>query len=82
MSGIPESWDSCTASVVVETNGCHAAWSPCGRYIAVTSVGGVEIRDSNTLERLSVLRVGDMEGTFKSLAFSPDGCLLACVYRR
>ena len=82
VTGIPDSWDSCTASVVVETQDCHAVWSPCGRFIAVTSVGCVEVRDSNTLERLSILRFGMKEGTFKSLAFSPDGCLLACVYRR
>ena len=78
VTGIPDSWDSCTASTGVNTNNCHAAWSPCGKFIAATSVGSVEIRDSNTLERLSVLRLHEDGGAIGSLIFSPDGCLLAC----
>ena len=81
VTGAPATWDSCTASVGVTTKHCHPVWSPCGRFIAVTSVRGVEIRDSNTLERVSVLNspCGDM-GAPKSLTFSPDGRLLACSH--
>ena len=81
VTGIPVSWDSCTASVGVETKDCHAVWSPHGEFIAVTAVGGIEVRDPNTLERLSVLRLYNTDGTVKSLAFSPNGCLLACTYK-
>ena len=80
MTGIPNSWDLCTASTAAETNGCSPVWSPCGKFIAVGSVGGVKIQDSNTLEKLSVLRLPNTEATVESLTFSPDGCLLACPY--
>jgi len=80
-TGVPALWDSCTASVGVTTEYCHPVWSPCGQFVAVASVGGVEVRDSNTLERVSVLNSpGNRRGTPKSLAFSPDGHLLACSY--
>ena len=40
------------------------------------------VQDSTTLERVSDLRLpaGPVEFTPVSLAFSPDGCLLACTY--
>ena len=79
VTGIPDSWDSCTASTGVSTESCCATWSPCGKFVAVSSGGGVEILDSNTLERLSVLRFNVVMAWFiQSLVFSPDGCLLAC----
>jgi hypothetical protein len=81
VTGIPTSWDSCTASVGVQTEGCGAVWSPCGKFIAVNSVDGAEIWDSNTLERLSALKF-DGIGFTESFAFSPNGCLLACAYFR
>ena len=80
ITGIPTSWDSCTASAGVKVEDSQAIWSPCGKSIAVGSVGGVEIRDSTTLERLSVLRLHGVGPIVKSLAFSPNGCLLACSY--
>ena len=82
VNGIPTSWDVCTASAMVDTKDFCAVWSPCGRFIAASSVGGVEIRDSTTLERLSVLEIGHLRSSVKSLAFSPNGCLLACIYKR
>ena len=81
VTGVPTSWDSCTASTGVETKDCHAIWSPCGEFIAASAVDGIEIRDPNTLERLSVLRLYNTHGTVKSLAFSPSGHLLACTYK-
>jgi hypothetical protein len=80
VTGIPTSWDSCTASAGVKAEDYHAVWSPCGKSIAMGSVGGVEIRDSNTLERLSTVRLHGKRDTIKSLAFSPNGCLLACIF--
>lgn len=78
VTGIPDLWDSCTASATVNTEDCHVVWSPCGKFIAASSVDCAEIRNSTTLERLSVLRLHHMYLTIKSLAFSPDGHLLAC----
>ena len=81
VTGIPDSWDSCTANAAVETGDCDAVWSPCGKFIAVPFVGGIQIRDSNTLEGLSILRFFSEHYHAKSLAFSPNGCLLACSYQ-
>ena len=80
VTGIPESWDSCVASTAVKVKDCCAVWSPCGNFIAVSTVGGAEIRDPNTLERLSVLELSDAGSAVGSLAFSPNGHLLACTH--
>ena len=80
VTGIPALWDSCTASAGAKAEDDHAVWSPCGKFIAVGSMGGVEIRDSNTLEALSALRLHETGATIKSLAFSPNGHLLACIF--
>ena len=56
VTGIPNSWDSCTASTTVEDGNCYVVWSPCGKFIAISSGDGIGIRDSNTLERLSILK--------------------------
>ena len=82
VTGIPDSWDSCTASAGVKAEYYHAVWSPCGKFIVMGSVGGVEIRDSNTLERLAALRLHGAGDIVKSLAFSPNGCLLACIFEK
>ena len=83
VTGIPTSWDSCTASAGATTSGVgHAVWSPCGQFVAVGLRIAIEIRDSNTLERLSNLNPpgGLIKSIPHSLAFSPNGRLLACIY--
>ena len=82
VTGIPTPWDSCTASAAVRVEAdARAVWSPCGQRIAVSLVNGIEIRDLNTLERVSVLNYpsGYTEFNPKLLAFSPDGRQLACT---
>lgn len=80
--GIPASWDSCTASAGAITELGYTAWSSCGQHIAVGLRGGVEIRDSTTLERVSILKHSGAFESFipHSLTFSPGGHLLACSY--
>jgi len=79
VTGIPTSWDSCTASAGAASEVCHAVWSPCGQFVVVGLESVVEVRDSNTLEKLYIPK--PPHGIIylpHSLAFSPDGCLLAC----
>ena len=83
VAGVPDLWDSCIASVLATTGVEHADWSPCGRFVAFfLGHALLEVRDSNTLEVKSVLQPpGDhLHGYPKSIAFSPDGHLLACGY--
>jgi WD40 repeat protein len=79
VTGIPASWDLCTATA---TTGVHCTvFSPSGQFIAVGLRDRIEIRDLNTLERVSVLKhPGDSSSSPKSLAFSPDGHLLASTW--
>ena len=81
VNGIPTSWDSCTASAGAKREVLHATWSPCGRFIATSSKGVIQIRDSNTLEGLSVFKPPCKKylPSFEFLTFSPDGRLLAYV---
>jgi hypothetical protein len=85
VTNIPTSWDSCTTSAgaTIEVN--HAVWSPCDQLIAIGWVDRVELRNSNTLKIVSILKPSSLPETRipvvpKSLAFSPDGCMLACTY--
>ena len=82
VNGIPTSWDSCTASAGTKREVVHAVWSPCGRFIAASFQGKIQIQDSNTLERLSVFDPPRLEypPSDEFLAFSPDGRLLAYVF--
>ena len=83
VTGVPVSWDSCVASAGAMENALHAVWSPCGRFIACAFGNKVQVRDANTLERVSVLeprsKVSDVFSAF--VAFSPDGRTLACMFR-
>ena len=71
------------ASAGVERKVIHAAWSPCGKFIAASFQGVIQIQDSNTLERLSVFisSAAISKPSFEFLAFSPDGRLLAYVWK-
>ena len=81
INGVPASWDPCTASAeTTHTYGAlHAVWSPCGRFVATSFGGDVQVHDSNTLERLSVLKspLRNNPSSTGFLALSPDGRLLA-----
>jgi len=83
VTGIRDSWDSCSASHRGITNITYAAWSPCGKFIAVCFEDRIGIQDSTTLERVSDLKLptGHMKATPQTLAFSPDGYILACTYK-
>jgi len=84
VTGIAASWDSCTASVGTTGTFSCAGWSPCGQFIAASLGSTIEVRDSNTLERVSVLKPpSHLLGYFPGLIdFSPDGHLLGCSYNR
>lgn len=84
VSGIPTSWDSCTASAGVKFGVRHALWSPCGQFIVVNLGLVTEVRDSNTLERLSTLKPPHRLAKFAphSLALSSDGRLLTGIFFR
>ena len=83
VTGIPESWDSCSATL--ETIGVirQTVWSPCGKFAVIFHrVDTVGVWDSTTLERVSDLRPPAMpvKATPLSLTCSHDGHLLACAY--
>ena len=82
ITGMPALWDSCTASVGATMGVGHVVWSPYGQFIAVDIEEIIEVRDSSTLERVSVFKPpGPLSDHIpRSLAFSPNGCLLACHY--
>ena len=82
LNGFPASWDSCIASAGTEAVVEHAVWSPCGQSVAVGFGDTVQVQDSNTLERLSALKhSGDFPQIHIPLVFSPNGKLLACIWR-
>ncbi|KAF9642890.1 hypothetical protein BDM02DRAFT_3192519 [Thelephora ganbajun] len=71
--GLPDSWDPVT--VTMEYSCSAAAWSPCGRFIAISDGGSrAEIRDAVTFKRLTILEFP--EGHTQKLVFSPDARLL------
>ena len=86
VTGVPDLWDSCTASIGVTGAAKRAVWSSCGRFVAVllecNAQDRVEVRDSITLEVVSVLQPPSdhLPSRFTEPAFSPDGRLLACGY--
>jgi len=83
MTGIPSSWDSCTATATTGARVHCAVWSPCGQFIAtVLESSIVEVWDSTTLERVSVLKppATDVPRMPQSPAISPGGHLVVCFY--
>lgn len=84
LTGIPSSWDLCRASIGVTDTDCCAGWSPCGQFVAVGCKGIIEVRDSNTLERVSILNPPNhIDYIYSpSITFSYDGHLLAYFCKR
>ena len=83
VTGIPASWDSCVASAEATDKALHAVWSPCGKFIACAFGAMIQVRDANTLERVSVfdLDIYSWERAHSAfIAFSPDGQTLACIF--
>ena len=78
VTGVPPSWDSCTASTANAGLLCHPVWSPCGQFIAADCWRAIQFQDSKTLRGVSVLKPSSSSISPKYLTFSPDGCLLAC----
>ncbi|KAF9646350.1 hypothetical protein BDM02DRAFT_246803 [Thelephora ganbajun] len=73
--GLPVSWDP--AVLTMKYSSESAAWSPCGRFIAISNGGcRIEIVDAATLKRLTTLESGQ---TYK-LVFSPDARLVVCFH--
>ena len=71
-----ELWDECTHLSGVFNNVSYA-WSPCGRFVTLQTREIVEIRDVLSSEPLSTLTTPD--ALVGGLAYSPDGCSLACL---
>ena len=82
VTGMPTSWDSCTAIVGTAETGFDAVWSPCGQFIATTFWNTIQVWDSDTLEKVSVFKPpSSLRNAHPILPiFSPDGYLLACSY--
>ena len=76
--GASESWDSSTATTTFPFPIGRTAWSPCNRFIAISSweTARADILDSATLQRLQSF--GPLEGLAISsaLIFSPDNRML------
>ncbi|KAF9643641.1 hypothetical protein BDM02DRAFT_3191378 [Thelephora ganbajun] len=73
--GLPVSWDP--AVVTMKYSSESAAWSPCGRFIAISNGGcRTEIVDAATLKRLTTLESGQT----LDLVFSPDARQLVCFH--
>ena len=78
--GLPCSWDPRIASVVLPTQYPDMTWSPCSRFVAVTTTTGIEFRDSTTLEKLSALESpASLSLSAVTISYSPNGRLLACA---
>ncbi|KAF9643639.1 hypothetical protein BDM02DRAFT_3123137 [Thelephora ganbajun] len=81
--GLPASWDP--AVVTMKYSFESAAWSPCGRFIAISNDGSraandesrTDIVDAATLKRLTTLESGQTH----KLVFSPDARQLVCFHK-
>ncbi|KAF9646346.1 hypothetical protein BDM02DRAFT_3262329 [Thelephora ganbajun] len=73
--GLPVSWDP--GAVTMEYSSESAAWSPCGRFIAISNDDyRTDIVDATTLKRLATFE----SGKTRKLVFSPDARLLVCFH--
>jgi WD40 repeat protein len=88
VKGVPSSWNQ---PLTIKTNHKFSTWSPCGKFLAVVTPNEVEIWDTLTLGKRSTLRPtnpshklwdihrkGIPGGSPNGVAYSPDGCSLAC----
>ena len=77
--GAPISWDQNTAATTFPFGVNLVVWSPCNRFIAVTSncMETINVLDLVTLQQLQVLKSPQIIFTDGStLVFSPDSCVL------
>ena len=82
--GLPVSWDSNIAAILLPFQIELAAWSPCNKFIAVGSndTTVVAILDSATLQPLQSLEFPQETFTRpNALAFSPDSRTVTCSCR-
>ena len=70
--GLPISWEPTVVTTTCDTRVTGAAWSPCGRFIAVACVGSkvTVVLDAATLEQLKILE--SPQDSSQWLSFSPD----------
>ena len=80
MIGVPDLWNDSMASVSTKhSNYQSSIWSPCGCFVAVVTKETVEIRGALALNIISTLQSARVCYEFMdSLAYSSDGCSLAC----
>ena len=74
VQGQPVGWDP----VVTTASAKHSyayVWSPCNRFIAVSTATGVQILDAATLEQVNILNYPDSFGGGEP-SFSPNGQFL------
>ena len=71
--GLPTSWELTAATMYSEMPLAAAAWSPCGRFIALVLVSSatIEIVDATTLRRVKTFTSPSYNTQW--LSFSPDG---------
>ena len=77
VQGQPTSWNLGIGAKHLSHSNPDIAWSPCSRFIAITSASAqvIEILDAMTLSQVTVLGLLPGVSIWK-LLFSPDGCLL------
>jgi len=73
--GLPTLWEPVVATVFHKEFCGSVTWSICNRFIAVTKLGVVEIRDAVTLNLLSTFN-SPRKYITEQLSFSPDGHFL------
>jgi len=78
--GTPESWAQSIAISGKDDYNRLCIWSPCGQFVAASTRRAVEIRNQLTLELITVLQPPEtIPGLTGPLAYSPDGCSIACA---
>ena len=80
--GVPVLWDSNTVSARFQFGIWLAVWSPCNRFIAISSphTMGVYTLDSATLQQLQSLKFPqETPISFEAIVFSPDSRMLTSL---